>query len=67
MLFPSDIGNDTVTIIVKFVITAQLIGSQNSMAVIFLSSGVSHIHFVNSEDYNQNDIILRTTALFLPV
>jgi len=42
-------------IIGKFVIIAELIRSQNSMAVIFLCSGVSHIQFVNSEDYNQKD------------
>jgi len=64
ILFSSDIGNDIVMIIVKFVIIVELMRSQNSMAVIFLSSGVSHIQFVNSENYNQNDIILRTTALF---
>jgi hypothetical protein len=34
--FPSDIGNDTTNLVVKFVIITQLGRSQNSMAVIFL-------------------------------
>ena len=34
--FPSDTGNDTVKVIVKFDIIEELIRSQTSMAVIFL-------------------------------
>ena len=34
--FPTDIGNDTVIMILKFVIVTDLIRSQNPMAVIFL-------------------------------
>ena len=45
--FPSNIGNDTVMIIVKFVVMTELIRSQNSMAVIFLMAELdSLLHFV---------------------
>lgn len=67
--FPSDIGNHTPTVIVKFVIITELIRSQNSMAVIFLMAEfwdfAPTLCHTQKPTYYQNEICLRTTPLLL--
>jgi hypothetical protein len=63
MLFPSGIRNDTVMIIVKFVIITEFTRSQNIISdgrvVGFRTYILSYIEY-----YYLNEISLRTTPLF---